>query len=341
MSIVMTGGGTGGHLAIIRAVKEELKGKKIIYIGSISGQDKAWFENDNDFEKKYFLQTRGVVNQGFLGKIKSLWMLARAVVDSYKILKQEDVKVVFCVGGFSAAPASIASIIAGVPLVIHEQNAVIGSLNRRLMKYSKAFISSYIKDSPIKSYPVKKEFFDKARTRKNVKSILFLGGSQGSLAINNIALSLASWLNDENIKIVHQAGEKNIDNVKARYKELGIVADVFGFANNMPQIMSEADIAVARSGASTLWELCANNLPSIFIPYPYAAGDHQFFNAKFLVEQNLAFVFRENEIDIQKIKNIIKDSKNLEIRSKALKNTIDKKGSRQIADLLLRLSSKG
>lgn len=341
MSIVMTGGGTGGHLAIIRAVKEELKGKKNIYIGSISGQDKAWFENDNDFEKKYFLQTRGVVNQGFLGKIKSLWMLARAVVDSYKILKQEDVKVVFCVGGFSAAPASIASIIAGIPLVIHEQNAVIGSLNRRLMKYSKAFISSYIKDSPIKSYPVKKEFFDKARTRKNVKSILFLGGSQGSLAINNIALSLASWLNDENIKIVHQAGEKNIDNVKARYKELGIVADVFGFANNMPQIMSEADIAVARSGASTLWELCANNLPSIFIPYPYAAGDHQFFNAKFLVEQNLAFVFRENEIDIQKIKNIIKDSKNLEIRSKALKNTIDKKGSRQIADLLLRLSSKG
>ncbi|MBD3807935.1 MAG: undecaprenyldiphospho-muramoylpentapeptide beta-N-acetylglucosaminyltransferase [Epsilonproteobacteria bacterium] len=341
MSIVMTGGGTGGHLAIIRAVKEELKGEKNIYIGSISGQDKAWFENDNDFKKKYFLQTRGVVNQGFLGKIKSLWMLARAVVDSYKILKQEDVKVVFCVGGFSAAPASIASIIAGIPLVIHEQNAVIGSLNRRLMKYSKAFISSYIKDSPIKSYPVKKEFFDKARTRKNVKSILFLGGSQGSLAINNIALSLASWLNDENIKIVHQAGEKNIDNVKARYKELGIVADVFGFANNMPQIMSEADIAVARSGASTLWELCANNLPSIFIPYPYAAGDHQFFNAKFLVEQNLAFVFRENEIDIQKIKNIIKDSKNLEIRSKALKNTIDKKGSRQIADLLLRLSSKG
>ncbi len=341
MSIVMTGGGTGGHLAIIRAVKEELKKGKIIYIGSISGQDKAWFENDNDFEKKYFLQTRGVVNQGLFGKIRSLWMLARAVVDSYKILKQEDVKVVFCVGGFSAAPASIASIIAGIPLVIHEQNAVIGSLNRRLMKYSKAFISSYIENSPIKSYPVKKEFFETARTRKNVKSILFLGGSQGSLAINNIALSLAPWLNDENIKIVHQAGEKNIDNVKARYKELGITADVFGFANNMPQIMSEADIAVARSGASTLWELCANDLPSIFIPYPYAAGDHQFFNAKFLVEQNLAFVFRENEVNIEMIKNIIKESKDLEIKSKALKNIIDKNGSRQIADLLLKLSSKG
>jgi UDP-N-acetylglucosamine--N-acetylmuramyl-(pentapeptide) pyrophosphoryl-undecaprenol N-acetylglucosamine transferase len=341
MSIVMTGGGTGGHLAIVRAVKEELKNKKIIYIGSISGQDKSWFENDGDFQKKYFLQTRGIVNQGILGKIKSLWMLACAVVESYKIIKHEDVKVVFCVGGFSAAPASIASVLARVPLVVHEQNAVIGSLNRRLMKYAKVFISSYIKESPIKSYPIKKEFFENARARKSVKTILFLGGSQGSLSINNIALSLAPWLKSENINIIHQAGQKNIDDVTKKYKELGIEADVFGFANNMPQIMAKADIAVARSGASTLWELSANNLPAIFIPYPYAAGDHQFYNAQFLVDQNLAFVFRENKVDIQEFKNIIKDSKNLEIKSKSLKKVISKDGSLQIANLLLKFSNQG
>lgn len=340
MSIVMTGGGTGGHLAIIRAVKEELKGKKIIYIGSTSGQDKSWFEHDNDFEKKYFLQTRGVVNQGIFGKIKSLWMLACTVVSSYQIIKKENVKVVFCVGGFSAAPASIASVLARIPLVIHEQNAVIGSLNRRLMKYAKVFISSYVEDSPIKSYPIKKEFFENARLRKSVKTILFLGGSQGSLSINNIALSLAPWLKNESIKIIHQAGEKNIDNVKKRYEEIGIEADVFGFANNMPQIMSQADIAVARSGASTLWELSANNLPTVFVPYPYAAGDHQFFNAKFLVDQNLAFIFREKKVDIEEIKNIIKDSKDLEAKSKSLKKVIDKNGSKQIANLLLKLSKQ-
>lgn len=341
MAIVMTGGGTGGHLAIIRAVKEELKNEKIIYIGSTSGQDKGWFEQDSDFEKKYFLQTRGVVNQGILGKIKSLWMLSRAVVISYKIIKQENIKVVFCVGGFSAAPASIASILARVPLVIHEQNAVIGSLNRRLMKYAKVFISSYSEDSPIKSYPIKKEFFDMARTRKNVKTILFLGGSQGSLSINDIALSLAFWLKEEDIKIIHQAGEKNIEKVKAKYKEIGIEADVFGFANNMPQIMSQADIAVARSGASTLWELSANNLPTIFVPYPYAAGDHQFYNAKFLVDQDLAFIFRENKVDLEEIKRIIKDIKNLEAKSKSLKKVIDKNGSRQIANLISQLSKQG
>lgn len=341
MAIVMTGGGTGGHLAIIRAVKEELKNEKIIYIGSTSGQDKGWFGQDSDFEKKYFLQTRGVVNQGILGKIKSLWMLSRAVVISYKIIKQENIKVVFCVGGFSAAPASIASIFARVPLVIHEQNAIIGSLNRRLMKYAKVFISSYVENSPIKSYPIKKEFFKMARTRKNVKTILFLGGSQGSLSINNIALSLASWLKEEDIKIIHQAGEKNIENVKAKYKEIGIEADVFGFANNMPQIMAKADIAVARSGASTLWELSANNLPTIFVPYPYAAGDHQFYNAKFLVDQDLAFIFRENKVDLEEMKRIIKDNKNLEIKSKSLKKVIDKNGSKQIADLISQLSKQG
>ena len=180
-----------------------------------------------------------------------------------------------------------------------------------------------------------------ARTRKNVKTILFLGGSQGSLSINNIALSLASWLKEEDIKIIHQAGEKNIENVKAKYKEIGIEADVFGFANNMPQIMAKADIAVARSGASTLWELSANNLPTIFVPYPYAAGDHQFYNAKFLVDQDLAFIFRENKVDLEEMKRIIKDNKNLEIKSKSLKKVIDKNGSKQIADLISQLSKQG
>jgi len=139
------------------------------------------------------------------------------------------------------------------------------------------------------------------------------------LSINNIALSIASWLKEEDIKIIHQAGEKNIEKVKASYKEIGIEADVFGFANNMPQIMSQADIAVARSGASTLWELSANNLPTIFVPYPYAAGDHQFYNAKFLVDQDLAFIFRENKVDLEEIKRIIKDNKNLEIKKQVFK----------------------
>ncbi|MDD5405546.1 MAG: undecaprenyldiphospho-muramoylpentapeptide beta-N-acetylglucosaminyltransferase [Sulfurovaceae bacterium] len=341
MSIIMTGGGTGGHLAIIKAVKEKLTNESLIYVGSTQGQDRSWFGEDKQFKKTYFLPTRGVVNQGVLGKIKSLWMLAKATVSAYYILKQQDAKVVFCVGGFSAAPTSIAAVLAGVPLVIHEQNAVMGSLNLRLRKYANALISSYDDNSPIKSYPIKEEFFAKARVRNKLENIIFLGGSQGAKAINELAISLAPWLHSQNIKIIHQAGEKNIQSVSAAYDKLGIKAEVFGFTNKMPDMMASADFAIARSGASTLWELSANGLPTIFIPYPYAAGDHQYHNAKFLVEQNLAWVMREKDIDVEEVKNIILNTKDINSKSKRLLKSIDRDGSQKIASLLTQIEAQG
>jgi len=178
MNIVMTGGGTGGHLTIIKAVKEHLQDKQLIYIGSTKGQDQSWFKDDEQFEATHFLETQGVVNQGILGKLKSIAMLIKATIKARSILKKSQAKVVFCVGGFSAAPTSFAAITLKIPLVIHEQNAAIGSLNKLLRSRAKAFISSYEEQSPILAYPIKNEFFEKSRIRENVKTIIFLGGSQ-------------------------------------------------------------------------------------------------------------------------------------------------------------------
>ncbi len=333
MSIAMTGGGTGGHLAIIKAVKEELSGENIIYIGSTKGQDKAWFENDKDFKSSYFLDTQGVVNQGILGRFKSIFMLIRATIKARKILKEHNIKVVFCVGGFSAAPTSFASKLLGIPLVIHEQNAHIGSLNRLLKPYSAHFISSYDKDSPIKAYPIKKEFFQKARVRDEVKTIIFLGGSQGAVAINELALKLAKRLDDMNIKIIHQAGERNLVEVRQLYRDINVKATVFGFTDKLSSYMQEADFAVARAGASTLWELSAIGCPTVFIPYPYAASDHQYYNAKFLADKGVAWIMRENEINSSKILKII-EREDIPSISKKLQNMIERDGASKIAKLL-------
>jgi UDP-N-acetylglucosamine--N-acetylmuramyl-(pentapeptide) pyrophosphoryl-undecaprenol N-acetylglucosamine transferase len=328
----MTGGGTGGHLTIIKAVKEELLNEELIYIGSTKGQDQAWFAHDLQFQSTHFLHTQGVVNQGFLGKIKSAFMLLKATFQARKILKKANAKVVFCVGGFSAAPTSFAAKLLGIPLVIHEQNATIGSLNKLLRSYAKAFISSYEEESPIKAYPIKKEFFEKSRIREEIKTIIFLGGSQGAKAINTLALTLAPKLKEKNIKIIHQAGEKNIQEVKKAYEAMKIEAEVFGFTQQLSDYMEEADFAIARSGASTLWELSAMACPTLYIPYPYAAADHQFYNAKFLVDQNVAWIMRESELDEEKVITLLNE--NLKEKSEKLQKMIEKNGALQIANLL-------
>lgn len=328
----MTGGGTGGHLAIIKAVKEELIDSDLIYIGSQKGQDRTWFAEDKQFSKTVFLDTQGVVNQGILGKIKSLFMLAKATIQARKVLKASNAKVVFCVGGFSAAPTSFAAKLLKIPLVIHEQNAAIGSLNKLLRPYAKAFISSYEEDSPIQAYPIKREFFEKSHIRDEIKTVIFLGGSQGAMAINRLALDLASILKEKNINIIHQAGERNIDEVKQSYRDLGIDAEVFGFTTELSTYMERADFAIARAGASTLWELSAIACPTLFIPYPYAAGDHQYHNAKFLEEQEVAWLKREGNIDISSVIKILDTS--MKKRSQKLQDMIERDGASQIAILL-------
>lgn len=335
MSIVMTGGGTGGHLVIIQAVKEHLKSEELIYIGSTQGQDRQWFEADDDFSHKYFFETRGVVNQGALGKVKSLLMMVKATVQAVKLLKKHKAKVVFSVGGFSAASTAFAAKILGIPLVIHEQNAALGSLNKLLKPYAKAFISSYLEESPIKAYPIKQIFFDNAHIREKVNTIIFLGGSQGAKAINTLALQIAPQLKEKGIKIIHQAGQNNLNDIKAAYDALGIEAEVFGFTDKLADYMNEADFACARSGASTLWELSATAVPTLYIPYPYAASDHQFHNAQFLVEKNLAWLMRENEIDKEKVLSLLDED--LEAKSKGLMKIVERDGSRKIAAFLKNL----
>lgn len=297
MRFCITGGGTGGHLMIAEALVEAAaqEGHEAIFIGSTSGQDRKYFESHSSFSHVYFLETTGVVNQKGFKKVKALWLVLKAFFTSRGILKRHKIGAVYSVGGFSAAPASFAALSRRIPLFIHEQNAVEGRLNSLLKPYAARFISAYDEDSPIKGYPVKDEFFKSARVREHIKTIIFLGGSQGAKAINDLALSVASELQSRGINIIHQAGERDYDRVKKSYKDMGIDAEVYAFTKEMPSLMSKADLAVSRSGASTLWELCANGLPALFIPFPHAASDHQYHNARFIVQNEMGWCEREGE----------------------------------------------
>lgn len=298
MKIAITGGGTGGHLSIAKALAHACvnDGNEVIFIGSLSGQDRAWFDNDDtDFHHRYFLKSAGVVNKKGIKKFLSIFNILTAMIKSLLILREEKISAVISVGGFSSAPASFAAIVRRTPLFIHEQNAVEGTLNKMLKSRARLFFSSYDKNSLVHSYPVNEKFFKSSRIRTELKTIIFLGGSQGARAINNLALEIAPYLQERHIDIIHQCGERDFERLKEAYKTLNIEVNLFAFSSELDILMQRADIAVSRSGASTLWELCANALPTFFVPYPYAAGDHQFHNANFIVRQELGWCERESD----------------------------------------------
>ncbi len=336
-TVVITGGGTGGHLKVADAFIEEFHKRafKVIFIGSINGQDPNWFEDDKRLKKAFFLDTKGVINEDFFGKVKSLIQIIAQVNKCRAIFQQFKVTKVISVGGFSAAPATFAAItmFSNCPLFIHEQNSIMGKLNEKTARFASEIYSSFSLQSPIKDYPVHDDFFDNARIRDELKTIIFLGGSQGAKVINNFALSIARDLNELKINIIHQTGKTDFERVKNTYEKLNITADVFAFTNNLAEKMCQADFAISRAGASTLWELCANSLPTIFVPYPHAAQNHQYTNAKFLEKKGLCYLLKEEELSKENLIQILK--KDNYLISKKLVDSIKYNAIESIVDDIL------
>ncbi|RDU67002.1 UDP-N-acetylglucosamine--N-acetylmuramyl-(pentapeptide) pyrophosphoryl-undecaprenol N-acetylglucosamine transferase [Helicobacter didelphidarum] len=327
MVIAITGGGTGGHLSIAKAFGQECKkmGIHTLYIGGTTGQDKQWFENDTQtFDDIIFLESTPVVNKKFIKKFSAFFQNIKESFKARKKMKALGVQACISVGGFSAATGGFGAIFGGIPLFIHEQNACMGSLNMLLKPLAKAFFSGFeFRNAHIMPYPTNEIFFEKQRIRKKLRYILFLGGSQGAKAINEFALKIAPILRENNIIILHQTGRLDYENTTMQYKNMGFEITekleditiqqnlhsescldkdsykilVFAFSKDMPNIMQTADFCISRSGASSLWEGASNGLPTLFIPYPFATKNHQYFNAKILSDKDYALLYTQKEIE--------------------------------------------
>lgn len=309
MNILITGGGTGGHLAIVKAlaIGFNAKGYRCFYVGSMSTQDKEWFGEDSKFESskdlfeaRYFLKTTGVVNKKGLIFFISLYKQFLATLQARRILKTHKIQAVFSVGGFGGGPASFGAITLRIPLFIHEQNSVKGSLNKLLSPFAKSVFGSFNHQGKKyfkTSYPVRSEFFELGRVREDINCVIFLGGSQGAKAVNDFAILVSKELLSRGIKVIHQCGEGDFERVKQLYEVIKILEriDLFAFSEKLVEKISQADVCVGRAGASSVWEFCANGLPAMFIPYPYATSDHQYHNA--LEFDGLGQVVRQSELN--------------------------------------------
>jgi len=185
----------------------------------------------------------------------------------------------------------------------------------------------------VKDYPVREVFFENARVRKEIKTIIFLGGSQGASAINAFALESAKKLEENNIKIIHQCGEYELDMCKKFYHDNSIDADVFAFSKNLEEKIQVADFAICRAGASTVWELTASKLPALYIPYPYAAGNHQYHNACFLVDKHVSLLCKQTDLEPKWIDKILETD--ISSMSEGLGAMIEKEGAKKIVDVIV------
>ena len=330
--ILITGGGSGGHLAIAKAVLQKCHEKNIkcIYVGSDNHHDKLWFENEDMFEEKYFLKATGYVDKKGIKKLFVLLGLIKTIIASIKIIKKHKVTKVFSVGGYSSVSAGVASILCFKPLYIHEQNSVFGLANKILSKFAKRTFCSF--KAPYDPYPIQEKFFD-SNTRTSLKKIFFMGGSNGASFINELALNMAPTLEKNNISIIHQCGDKDFRKCKQWYEEQGIKAEVFSFSNNIDEYLKNTDLCIARAGASTMFECVASNVPCIFIPYLYAYKNHQYFNAKFLKDKNLAYLIEQNNANKD---NVLELVFSINIKEMSLKlNLIEKiNGADKIVEVL-------
>ncbi|MCE3039805.1 undecaprenyldiphospho-muramoylpentapeptide beta-N-acetylglucosaminyltransferase [Helicobacter anatolicus] len=332
---VITGGGTGGHLAIAKVLATVLKKQKqpVIYIGSLQGQDRVWFEKNDLFDSVYFLNTTGVVDKKGAFFIKAIVLQIRAILKVRAIFKTHKIHTVISVGGFSAGPASIAAILSGKRFFIHEQNAIKGKLNQMLTPFAKNIFGSFEDKSKqfLKTpYPVRQEFFLESRVRKKVRTILFLGGSQGAVAINEFALNVAQDLILRGYKIIHQCGSRDFERMKQEYIRMELFGkiDLFDFSSNIITKISAADLCICRAGASSVWELAANGLPCIYVPYPYAAGNHQYYNALFFENKKLGFIVEQHNLTQKKVFGLLDEMEvDLENISRGLQNSIQKNGA--------------
>lgn len=335
--VAITGGGTGGHLQIVKLLKKELnrRGIEPVFIGSTAGKDREWIGKDLGWKKKYFLKSRGVANRHGIQKIRAIGEILGSVGEAGTILRREKVEKVVSVGGYSSAPATFGAIVTFRSLFIHEQNSRMGLVTKIARPFARHLFNSFFGRDP---YPVGEDFFKTARIRRKIGRVIFLGGSQGAVPINRLAIQLVPEFLNRGIEVIHQTGERGFREVETEYQKLGIANKVnfFSFSNNLAQLMGEADLAISRAGASTLFELVSNGLPSIFIPYPYATDNHQYFNALFLVKQELGELVEEKEDLSQLIwKKIEQIEKRIEEISKKLLKLNPPDGIIKIVDKIL------
>ena len=304
--LMVMAGGTGGHVYPALAIARELqqKGVSVIWLGTREGLEaKVVPEQGIEIE---WIDIKGVRGSGVVRWLKMPIQLGRAVMQALAVFKRRRPDALLSMGGFVAGPGGIAGRLMRKPLILHEANAIAGLTNKVLALIATKVMCGFPatkglpKDSLVVGNPVRESIIklhdsEKVINRDRLK-LLIVGGSQGAVSFNEV-IPQAIALMDESLQPVirHQTGRGRGEPVRDSYADKAIEADVREYLDDMAQNYDWADIIICRAGAMTIAEITTVGLPALIIPYPYAAGDHQMFNAQFLQRNNAARIIKHED----------------------------------------------
>ncbi len=307
--VMIMAGGTGGHVFPGIALAEALqhKGVETFWLGTEGGMESTWVNNAEI--PLHTISIKGLRGNGLKGWLLAPFNVFKAWSQARKIMKQVKPDLVLGMGGFVCGPGGLAAKSLGIPLVLHEQNAIPGLTNKLLAPFAKLVIAAFPQNK-IKGHNVVtignpvRQGLETIDTVENTQPchLLVLGGSRGALALNE-TLPKALALMDEEIRPVvkHQTGEKTLQQAEQAYQQAGTTAEVVPFIDDMLKAYAQADMLLCRSGALTVSELMAVARPAIMVPYPHAVDDHQTANAQALVDLEGGQIIQQSELTPERL----------------------------------------
>jgi UDP-N-acetylglucosamine--N-acetylmuramyl-(pentapeptide) pyrophosphoryl-undecaprenol N-acetylglucosamine transferase len=311
--IILAGGGTGGHLFPGIAVMEELRRREpeleVLFVGTARGIETKVVPQLG--ERLSCLDVKPLKGRTPGQLVKGLMALPQAGVEAARLVRQFRPNLVLGVGGYAAGPMVLAARTLGVKTALLEQNAHVGLTNRLLARVVGRAYLSFEETAPlfpqsaarVFGNPVRRSFVaagtmarvDPLGFEMRARRVLVVGGSQGAKVLNELvpeALAQAR-VAELGIEVVHQTGHAMVDSVRAHYARLGLNATVTPFIDDMARAYASAALVIGRAGATSLAEICAVGRPSLLIPFPFAADDHQWHNARALEVRGASVAVRE------------------------------------------------
>jgi len=307
-ALVMAGG-TGGHifpgLAVAQALRD--KGWRVHWLGAPNSMENRLVPARGFvFEAVAFSGVRG---KGFKTLALLPLRLVRALVQSAQVLRRVRPDVVLGFGGYISLPAGLMASVMRIALVLHEQNSVAGAANRLLARLARRVFCAFPDALPGALYvgnPLRAEFSQQAAPEQRFASrtgplqLLVVGGSLGARALNTVVpQALALIPRTQRPVVVHQSGEKQMDELRANYTAADVQASLTPFIDNTAQAYADADLVLCRAGASTVTEIAAVGAAALFVPFPSAVDDHQTHNARFLVDQGAGWLVPQSTLTPQ------------------------------------------